>query len=79
MEHILVSIINKHLILDSILADCHHGFRSRRSCETQLVQFVQDIISNLDNVMNRGGQADKFDHYGFRKGLRQGPTQEAIT
>ena len=54
LEHILVSNINKHLALDSILADCQHGFRSRRSCETQLVQFVHDIISNLDGVMNRG-------------------------
>ena len=36
LEHILVSNINKHLALDSILADCQHGFRSRRSCETQL-------------------------------------------
>ena len=25
-EHILVSNINKHLVLDSILADCQHGF-----------------------------------------------------
>ena len=37
LEHILVSNINKHLALDSILADCQHGFRSQRSCETQLV------------------------------------------
>ena len=45
---------NKHLALDSILADCQHGFRSQRSCETQLVQFVHDIISNLDGAVNRG-------------------------
>ena len=31
LEHILVSNINKHLALDSILADCQHGFRSQRS------------------------------------------------
>ena len=54
LEHILESNINKHLALDSILADCQHGFRSQRSCETQLVQFVNDIISNLDGGMNRG-------------------------
>ena len=53
LEHILVSNINKHLALDSILADCQHGFRSQRSCETQLVQFVH-IISNLDGAVNRG-------------------------
>ena len=54
LEHILVSNINKHLALDSILADCQHGFQSQRSCETQLVQFVHDIISNLDGAVNRG-------------------------
>ena len=48
LEHIFVSNINKHLALDSILADYQHCFRSQRSCETQLVQFVHDIISNLD-------------------------------
>ena len=54
LEHILVSNINKHLALDRILADCQHGFRSRRSCETHFVQFGHDIISNLDGAMNRG-------------------------
>ena len=45
--------INKHLAFDSILADYQHGFRSQRTCETQLVQFVHDIISNLDGALNR--------------------------
>ena len=45
--------INKHLALDSIPADCQHGFRSQGSCETQLVQFVHDIISKLDRAVNR--------------------------
>ena len=54
LEHILDNNINKHLALDSLLADCQLGFQSRRSCETQLVQFVHDIISNLDAAVNRG-------------------------
>ena len=37
LEHIIASNINKHLAFESILADCQHGFRSQRSCETQLV------------------------------------------
>ena len=49
-----MSNINKHLALDSILAICQDGFRSRRSCDTQLMQFVHDVISYLDGVMNRG-------------------------
>ena len=53
LEHIIVSNMNKHLAFESILADCQHGFRSRRSCETQLVQFYHDLVSNLDRAMNR--------------------------
>ena len=53
LELILVSSTNKHLALDSILADCQHGFRSQRSCQTQWVQFVHDIISNLHGAVNR--------------------------
>ena len=45
LEHIIVSKINKHLALESILADCQHGFRSQRSCETQLVQFYHDLVN----------------------------------
>jgi hypothetical protein len=48
LEHILVSNIMKHLQTNNILVDSQHGFRSRRSCETQLVQFIQDIALNLD-------------------------------
>ena len=54
LEHILVSNINEHLALDSTLADCQHGFQSQRSCETQSVQFVHDIISSLDGTVNHG-------------------------
>ena len=54
LEHILVSNINKHLAFESILADCQHGFRSQRSCETQLVQFYRDMVSTLDGARDRG-------------------------
>ena len=54
LEHIIVSNINKHLSLENILGDCQHGFRSQRSCETQLVQFFHDMVSNLDRALNRG-------------------------
>ena len=41
---------------------------------THLLFLVFDIISNLDGAINRGHtQTD------LRKGLRQGPTNEAIT
>ena len=75
LEHILVSNINKHLALDSILADCQHGFRSQRSSETQLVQFVHDIISNLDGAVNCGHRQTDLIMMDFTKAfdkVRQG-------
>ena len=68
LEHIIVSNINKHLSLENILADYQHGFRSQRSCETQLVQFFHDMASNLDRALNRS-QTNGCDHHGFCKGL----------
>ena len=52
LEHIIVSNTNKYLASESN-ADCQHGFRSQRSCETQLVQFFHDLVSNLDRALNR--------------------------
>ena len=53
IEHIKVGNINKHIAFESILADCQHGFRSQRSCETQLVQFYHDMVSDLGRALNR--------------------------
>jgi len=76
-----------HLEQHKILADQQHGFRKRRSCESQLVLTIQDLASSLDN----GEQIDailldfskafdkvphqlltqKLDHYGVRGNLLQ--------
>ena len=61
LEHILVSNVNKHLAVDSILADCKHGFRSQRSCETQLAQFVHDVISKPGWGCQSWTQTDRLD------------------
>ena len=70
---ILVSNINKHLALDSILADCQHAFRSQRSFETQLVQFVHDIISNLDGAVIRGNKQTDLIIMDFAKAFDKVP------
>ena len=43
LEHIVVSQAMDHLDKHKILIDSQHGFRSRRSCETQLLQTTDDI------------------------------------
>ena len=54
LEHILVSKIMQHLSEHDILVESQHGFRSGRSCEIQLVQFIHDLRENLDSAHNRG-------------------------
>ena len=43
MEHIMQSNIMRHLGSHSILNDAQHGFRKKRSCETQLLMVTADI------------------------------------
>ena len=43
-----------HLEHHNILSEHQHGFRKRRSCETQLIQAVDDLAKCL----NEGGQID---------------------
>jgi len=38
----------KHLENNQILYDLQHGFRQSRSCETQLVSFINDITKSYD-------------------------------
>ena len=40
MEHVLVSHISKHLDRYGILNDSQHGFRRARSCDNQLIAFI---------------------------------------
>ena len=43
MEHILHSNIMDHLEEHNILTDAQHGFRCKRSCETQLIATIQEL------------------------------------
>ena len=49
LEHIVVSNVMKHLDNHQILTDCQHGFRARRSCETQLISLIHELASSLDS------------------------------
>ena len=54
-EHIICKHILNHLEDHRILSDLQHGFRSGRSCETQLLTTFQDI-AHLHN--QKGSQID---------------------
>ena len=54
MENIVLSHLNKHLSINSILSPVQHGFRAGMSCETQLVLSCHD----WNNILNQHGQVD---------------------
>ncbi|MCG8046380.1 MAG: hypothetical protein JAY66_11960 [Candidatus Thiodiazotropha taylori] len=47
MEHIIASNISKHMTQQNALYELQHGFREKRSCETQLIQLVEDLARQL--------------------------------
>ena len=47
LEHILHSNIMDHLEEHNILTDAQHGFRCKRSCETQLIATIQELARGL--------------------------------
>jgi hypothetical protein len=48
LEHIIHSHIMKHFDHHQILHDAQHGFRKKRSCESQLILTVHDLAKSLD-------------------------------
>ena len=65
----------RHLDTNNILTDCHDGFRPRRSCETQLITLVDELVKSL----NKGKQHDlaildfskAFDRVPYERLLRK--------
>ena len=49
MEHVICSQVRGHLDRQNILSRFQHGFRSKHSCETQLLITTHDITSLHDN------------------------------
>ena len=54
LEHIIHSNVMAHFDKHDILKDNQHGFRKRRSCETQLAVTIQELASSL----SKGNQVD---------------------
>ena len=48
MEHVMVSSIMQHFETYCILSDNQHGFRRGHSCETQLLEFVEELTTSLE-------------------------------
>eukprot|EP00745_Piridium_sociabile_P041733 TRINITY_DN82982_c0_g1_i5.p1 TRINITY_DN82982_c0_g1~~TRINITY_DN82982_c0_g1_i5.p1 ORF type:complete len:1008 (+),score=211.04 TRINITY_DN82982_c0_g1_i5:126-3026(+) len=69
MEHIVVSHLMKHLESNQILSPRQHGFRKHRSCETQLLEFSEQMTETMETglqsdviVMDFAKAFDKVNH-----------------
>jgi len=49
MEHVVCCSIMNHANMHNILYPLQHGLRVRRSCETQLIDLVNDIANNMQS------------------------------
>ena len=72
LEHIICSNLMQHLTRHNILHPLQHGFREKRSCETQLKEFDHDIAFNMQKgaqndvvVMDFAKAFDKVTHNRF--------------
>jgi hypothetical protein len=82
MEHIITSHIMGHADRNNILYPLQHGFRSKRSCETHLIEFIDETSNNMASekqtdvlIMDFSKAFDKvshslfvhkLEHYGIR-------------
>ena len=48
MEHVVFHSIMEHLQNHSVLSDFQHGFRPGYSCQTQLIDFIENIQHAMD-------------------------------
>ena len=78
LKQINVINIYNHLAFESILADCQHGFRSQNSCETQLVQFYNDMVSNLDRALNHNHRQTDVIIMDFAKAFDKVPHRRLL-
>ena len=75
LEHIIHRHIMDHLDRQNILTDCQHGFRPKRSCETQLLETTHDISQTLNNPKIRQVDAIVLD---FAKAFDKVPHQRLL-
>ncbi len=68
-EHLIASAIMKHAESNHLLYHLQHGFRKGRSCESQLIDLIDDVTKNLDEgrqtdmlVMDFAKAFDKVNH-----------------
>ena len=69
LEHIIAKHLMTNLEENNLLTDTQHGFRTKRSCETQIMNFTQELVSGFAegqqydvNVMDFSKACDRVPH-----------------
>ena len=69
LEHVITSALMTHLEENNVLRTEQHGFRKTRSCETQLLDFSEELNENLEKgrqsdivIMDFAKAFDKVNH-----------------
>ena len=78
LEHIVASSLSKHFTELNIHYELQHGFRERRSCETQLIM----LIDELSKTMQMDKQTDLIlldFSKAFDKVAHEKPSKSCIT
>jgi hypothetical protein len=70
LEHLIVKHIMSHADTHNILYPLQHDFRTGRSCETQLLEFIDDVTLNMEN----GKQTDIYWSWIFQMLLTRSHT-----
>ena len=70
-EHILVSSMMKHAQSQIIIHHLQHGFRFQFSCETQLIQFINDLVTYMQSGTQTDLQTPSLWHLGEDKFVNQ--------
>lgn len=76
LEHIIHRHIMDHFDRHDILTDAQHGFRPKRSCETQLLETTHDISQSLNDSKIRQVDAIVLD---FAKAFDKVPHQRLLS
>ena len=51
MEYIIKDCILNHLNKFSLIRDSQHGFTKNRSCITNLLEFMEEVTSTVENQL----------------------------
>ncbi|KAI8519928.1 hypothetical protein Bbelb_031850 [Branchiostoma belcheri] len=77
LEHILTSTMMDHLEHHGVLFNQQHSFRRGTSCESQLLEFTEELFENMVSgcqtnilVMDFATAFDKVDHSLLQHKLR---------